>query len=81
MKPDEATFLLKLYEMQPNQCARGVFATEVASTLGIHHKRATYLLLKWTEKGWWEYGVSPRSGWFTPLGLSVGKDMNRKVGT
>jgi hypothetical protein len=38
-------------------------------------KRQYYLLEKWAYKGWWEYGVSSRSGWLTP----EGKKALRKV--
>lgn len=51
------------------QCAqynlRRPFATEVAELLGMHPKRAIALLYKWDNNGWWEWGVSVRSGWFT----------------
>lgn len=36
-------------------------------------RRARYLLLKWTEKAWWDYGLCPEGGWFTsaaPLELT-----------
>lgn len=32
-------------------------------------KRQYYILDKWTRKGWWEYGVSLRSGWMTQEGI------------
>jgi len=44
---------------------RGVFADVVADRLGIEWNRAEYLLEKWTRAGWWEWGVSLRSGWLT----------------
>lgn len=45
------------------------FGTERLSTifdlLGIPEKRGAYILSKWSDKGWWDYGVSLYCGWFT----------------
>lgn len=38
---------------------------DLSGFLGIHENRAQSILLKWDSKGWWEYGVSARMGWFT----------------
>lgn len=40
------------------------FVDHYADRLGMHWKREYYLLDKWTRKGWWNYGVSARGGWF-----------------
>lgn len=37
----------------------------LARELGINEKRAFYLLQKWADKGWIEYGVWAWGGWFT----------------
>ena len=34
--------------------------------LGIPEKRAFYILIKWSENGWWDYGMWAWGGWFTP---------------
>lgn len=44
---------------------RGVFADVVAERIGIEWNRAEDLLEKWYRAGWWEFGVSMRSGWLT----------------
>lgn len=44
---------------------RGVFADATAEMIGLCWNRAEYLLHKWARAGWWEYGVSLRSGWLT----------------
>ena len=44
---------------------RGVFADVVAERLGMEWNRAEYILEKWSRRGWWEWGVSIRSGWLT----------------
>jgi hypothetical protein len=40
-------------------------ADEVFDEVGIHPKRGNAILEKWCDKGWWDYGVSARAGWFT----------------
>jgi hypothetical protein len=37
----------------------------------IDWNQGDYILDKWTRKGWWEYGVSARSGWLTPKGVEA----------
>lgn len=37
----------------------------------IHHKRAWYLLEKWTGKGWYDYGVCLDLGWITEKGNEI----------
>lgn len=37
--------------------------------LQMNVRRAAYILFKWTDKGQFEYGVSPFGGWFTDKGL------------
>jgi hypothetical protein len=68
-KADEITFYAALHDLHGgpyNANKYRVFADEVAVFLGLHPNRAHSLLLKWTHRGYWEYGVSPRGGWFTP---------------
>ena len=38
-------------------------------------KRKHYILKKWTEKRWWDYGVSMRSGWPTDEGMEAIKEV------
>lgn len=52
---------------------RGVFADVVARNIDMDENRAYYLLEKWYRAGWWDFGVSMRSGWLTdeaPLELA-----------
>ncbi len=74
-KPDEIAFYAEVRRMRPASterfsCGAYVVGAELpdatAERLGIHPNRAYRLLEKWTAKGWWEYGVSMRCGWFTP---------------
>lgn len=41
------------------------FADAVAVILGLDEEWAQETLEAWVERGWWECGVSERSGWFT----------------
>lgn len=45
-----------------------------ADECGMNDKRAAYILEKWSDKGWYDYGVSLRAGWLTTEGLSVDCD-------
>lgn len=44
---------------------RGVFADVVAANIGMEWGRAQDILEEWTDRGWWDWGVSLRSGWLT----------------
>lgn len=39
---------------------------DVIASLDINEKRALYLLDKWSDRGWYEWGVVIDGGWFTP---------------
>ena len=62
-KPDESAFYaaLRRFGSHPN-----VEGWKVAlSETGMNDKRAHYLANKWAGRGWWDSGVTLRSGWFT----------------
>jgi hypothetical protein len=62
-KPDEIAFwaALRGEGRHPN-----IDGWERARALvNVGDKRAHYLAEKWSNAGWWESGVSLRSGWFT----------------
>lgn len=71
-KPDEVALYaaLRARSTVVNEYVRSpgdIMALEdEAKRLGIHEKRAFTLVGKWCDKGWWDYGVTLRSGWFTP---------------
>jgi hypothetical protein len=72
-KQDELDLLELLTLERPEPNSSNFFASDYAERLGIHWKRCQSLLLKWTDRRWWEYGVSARSGWFTELGLEAAR--------
>ena len=64
MKADEVEFFIDIY-MQPNKKPRDIINED---GFYIHHKRAWYILEKWTRKGWYDYGVASDLGWLTEEG-------------
>lgn len=66
-KPDEIELYAALRQgrVLPYEAGREL-PDATAERLGIAEKRAYCLLQKWSDKGWWDYGVSLRCGWFTP---------------
>ncbi len=75
MKPNEQLLLSKLAAAHggPYNPNRADAVDRIAHRHGINEKRALYLCEKWEARGWWEYGISIRSGWFTPEGYEYAK--------
>lgn len=76
MKEDERALLAALCGTVRPGGSHDVHTTdplpyETAERLGVHWKRAEGFYRKWTRKGWWNYGVSARTGWFTDAGLAA----------
>ncbi len=63
IKDDELKFAEIIKRIKPvgNSCV--VF--QVINSIGMHEKRAAYILEKMTDRGEWNYGVSLFSGWLT----------------
>lgn len=88
MKPDEQRFLIDLYRaslevepkhafgvycgMQPKLRPRDIINGD---NFYMHYKRAWYLLEKWTNKGWYSYGVTLDLGWLEPKGIEKAKEL------
>jgi hypothetical protein len=63
MKADERQLLERLVArgheaMRPS-------AVGLSQSLNMNYKRARYIFLKWTDRNWFDYGVSWRVGWLT----------------
>jgi hypothetical protein len=69
MKNDEAELLQACQKRVPPNGTE--MPREVAASLGMHPKRAAYIFQKWTDRGWYNYGVSVGTGWMEPEGLAV----------
>jgi len=66
MKPDERKFLTELQRRAKLENFPKV--RQIISELGMNEKRASYILLKWTGKGWFNYGTHEFTGWLTEEG-------------
>jgi len=61
-KQDEIKFreaIHKCKDMLPSSA----LVIQIANGLGMHHKRAGYILEKMTANGEWNYGTGLLSGW------------------
>lgn len=66
---------MKADERQMMEAAAAVGAYLQVPDLPGNPKRVEYVLDKWCRRGWWEYGVSLRSGWLTPEGLAEVREL------
>lgn len=71
MKPDERDFLRMVAALGRYEFVRDLINRD---DFPMHHKRAWYLLRKWTERGWYAYGVSLDLGWLTEAGRTAAND-------
>ena len=65
MKADEREFMFKVADNQH------LTPRAIAAMLNMNPKRSWYLCQKWTDKGWYDYGVSVDTGWLTPQGVEM----------
>lgn len=69
IKPDEKELLKTLQER--STLASPAHVRLIVGFLGMNEKRAAYILGKWSDKGWYDYGVSVMAGWLTQEGRNV----------
>jgi hypothetical protein len=67
MRSDEKWLLLAFYNRPKDTAMRDVVNQAITEGVLVR-KRAMYLLDKWADKGWYEYGVSVDLGWLTDEG-------------
>lgn len=72
MKDDEKRFLCDIYKAEQDLMPRDIINKP---DFYLHYKRAWYLLEKWSNKGWYEYGVTLDLGWLTLLGKEVAEGL------
>ncbi len=74
IKADEIT-LLNLMQLRCRAQPQldGEAPRDIIASIGhlIAEKRALYLLDKWTQKGWYEYGTVIDGGWLTEAGMTA----------
>lgn len=63
IKSDEKKFTSEVVRIKPVGDSSVIF--QIINKIGMHEKRASYILEKMTNKGQWNYGVSLFSGWLT----------------
>jgi hypothetical protein len=85
MKDDEKRFLVDVYDRCTTYYIKGGKNIENHTTprdlineegFYMNYKRAWYLLDKWANKGWYEWGVTMDLGWLTDSGLNKGKELS-----
>lgn len=81
MKDDERAFLLALDARTISLRARHLTALDGGAGINIPEKRAEYLLEKWSRAGWWDYGVSARTGWLTDAGRAKAHELRTAAST
>ena len=47
------------------------YVREIVRELGINENRAAYICEKWTERGYYEYGVNVLAGWLSDTGETL----------
>ena len=67
IKPDEKCFMVALHEAGGKNPRPLINSDDFE----MHYKRAWYLLNKWAEKGWYDWGVTLDMGWLTEEGVAV----------
>ena len=66
-KPDEISFMrLLLANLEPRKTP---YQLRGEPGFPANEKRAMFLLLKWSGKDWYNYGVSPYHGWLETEGI------------
>lgn len=70
MKPREVQLVKDLLRLTKGKSYVSTGIDIIATDKQLH-----YYIYKWTEKGWWDYGVSARTGWFTPEGIEHFKEI------
>ncbi len=73
VKPDEIRMMRRMLEMERDFRGGSVVEQDCLSEAEWAElsSRWAYVLDKWTRKGWWEYGVSLRTGWLTDAGYEA----------
>ena len=80
MKDDEREFLCRIafHHMGSNEFTRAGWGLVVQEQeMKMNWKRAEWLYEKWMRKGWWNCGVSPRTGWLEEKGYQAALEIAR----
>lgn len=84
MKEDEKKLLIDVYQKCQNNMTKNPLTQQGrpwprdlinSPDFYIHYKRAWYLLEKWSDKGWYEWGTVMDLGWLTREGESAAEKL------
>jgi hypothetical protein len=80
MKEDEKQFLIDLYKSSLKLMCKILSPRDIINSdnFKMNHKRAWYLLEKWSDKDWYEYGVCLDLGWLTDKGKEKAIELLRE---
>jgi hypothetical protein len=78
MKADEKELLERL-QIRTSEDPNLPYVRQLVNDLGMNEKRAAYIFGKWSDNGYYEYGVSVMAGWLTDAGRSL-QAVKEKVG-
>ncbi len=70
MKEDEKK-LLKFLQKRTMEDKQRLYVRQLIIDLDMNEKRAAYICEKWTNKGWYDWGVTVLAGWLTKKGMNV----------
>lgn len=73
MKDDEKQFLIEVYDGLKNN----LYPRDVINNSNLNYKRAWYLLNKWANRNWYDYGVTLDLGWLTDKGKEIATEINK----
>lgn len=75
VRPEEKEFMLRVWcALEAKAAGVNTWAQTIITEMSqrpvnpVPEKRLWYWLGKWSDRNWWDYGVSLRSGWFTDEG-------------
>jgi len=75
VKDDARAFLNALLAAHDNQLETRSEVRLVIESYPMPWKRKRFLLRdKWSDRGWWNYGVTWASGWLTPEGIAAARE-------
>jgi len=79
LKEDEKQFFLQVVNgcTKPYKDGSRIRPRDIINSEGftMHYKRSWYLLGKWSDKGWYDYGVTLDLGWITLKGYEVAESL------
>ena len=67
MRNDEKEFL-QMLKKRTQEDPNSPHVRQLILDMGMSEKRGSYLCEKWTNRGWYDYGVNVLAGWLTGEG-------------